>query len=109
MKKTIAAVVAFAAVISMAPGLSAAEEAAPKKGPFAVADANGDGRLDLAEYTQMVSKRLDAAKAKTRFKELDKDGDGSLTRQEFRAGMEGQKPDGAKEGKPAKKPDAAPN
>jgi hypothetical protein len=86
MKKTIATIVALAATLTMTPGLRAAEDPAPKKGPFAAADANGDGRLDLAEFTQMVSKRMDGATANARFAELDKDGDGSLTRQEARAG-----------------------
>ena len=90
MKKTIAAIAAFAAVLSMTPGLSAADESAPKRG-FAAADANGDGKLDLTEFTKMVSKHLGAPEAKERFAKLDKDGDGFLTRQEFRAGREGGK------------------
>lgn len=116
MKKTIAAIVALAATLSMTPGLSAAEEAAPKKGPFAVADANGDGKLDPAEFAQMVSKRMDATKAQARFKQLDKNGDGFVSRKEHNMGTEAAKKgaekakaEKAKEGKTAKKPEAAPN
>lgn len=86
MKKPIVALAAIAALFSITPGMAAAEEAKPKKNPFAVADANGDGRLDLAEYTEMMSGRPDARKAKARFAELDKDGDGFLTRQEVNSG-----------------------
>jgi len=86
MKKYIASIAAIAALLSMTPAMVAAEDAAPKKGGLAAADANGDGKLNLAEYTQMVSKRMDAGKAKARFAELDKDGNGSLTREELNAG-----------------------
>ena len=101
MKKTIASIAALAALFSITPAIHAADNDAPKKGRgFAAADTNGNGTLDLAEFTAMVSKRMDAEAAKKRFAELDKDGNGELTLEEFRAGRKARR-EGGESSKPA--------
>jgi hypothetical protein len=115
--------------VSMAlAGEGAAAPAEPKaKAPgggreaaFATADTNVDGVLSLEEFTVMDAKRLEARKARmgdkfdaekaakmpsaeVRFKKLDQDGTGSLTKEEYFAGAAKARP--ARKDKPA--PDAA--
>ncbi len=74
-----------------------------KDAVFAAADTNVDGVLSLDEFTAMEAKRLEARKARmgdkfdaekaakmptpeARFKKLDKDASGTLTKEEFFAG-----------------------
>lgn len=103
---------AFAAVVLFAPFTASAQEGKPKGGKqaaaFAAADKNGDGKLNLAEFTEFAQARMDAAAAKTKFAELDADKDGFVTKEELRAGMRGQGKKGAEkketEEKAAEKP-----
>ena len=85
-------IAATAALLSLPLALNAADEA-KKKGPFMVADTDGNGTVSKTEYVASMKGKLDAAKAEAKFAELDKDKDGSLSRQEFNAGA-GQKKDG---------------
>lgn len=69
-------------------------------------DANGDGKISLAEFKEgaakMAGKRggeADPAKFQARFEKLDADGDGFLTKEEMKAGK-GQRKGG--EGRPGK-------
>lgn len=97
MKKhiTLAAFAAFAIL----PFASQAADEKKAKGPFAMADADNDGKVTLAEYVAAVKGKMDDAAAKARFAKLDKDGDGALTREEFNAGA-------PKKGEGKKKKDA---
>lgn len=83
-----------AALLSLPLALSAADEA-KKKGPFMVADADNDGKVTLAEYVAAVKGKLDDSAAKAKFADLDKDKNGSLSREEFNAGA-GEKKGGKK-------------
>lgn len=81
--------------------------AKPKKDQFAKVDANGDGKVSLEEF------KIQAAKAKKdpkptdeqiekRFKKLDKDASGDLSKEEMAAGQ--GKKEGGKPEKGEKKP-----
>lgn len=83
-----------AALLSLPLALNAADEA-KKKGPFMAADADNDGKVTLAEYVAAVKGKLDDAAAKAKFADLDKDKNGSLSREEFNAGA-GEKKGGKK-------------
>lgn len=93
MKKhiTIAALAAFAIL----PLASQAADEKKAKGPFALADADNDGKVTQAEYLAAVKGKMDDAAAKAKFADLDKDKNGSLTREEFNAGA-GKKGEGKK-------------
>jgi Ca2+-binding EF-hand superfamily protein len=103
MKMRMVGFVVLAAGMCLAVSAIAAEKG--KKGPdkgaeFAAADANSDGVLSLDEFKAMQAKReealkaklgdkYDAAKAKPaeeKFKKLDADGNGSLTKEELAGG-----------------------
>ena len=77
---------AAAVMLSLPLALSAADE--KKKGPFMAADADSDGKVTLTEYVAAVKGKMDDAAAKAKFAELDKNKDGSLSREEFQAGTE---------------------
>ncbi|MDB6167056.1 MAG: EF-hand domain pair [Lacunisphaera sp.] len=102
---------AFAAVVLLAPFTATAQDAKPKGGKqaaaFTAADKDGDGKLNLAEFTEFAKARMDADAAKAKFAEIDADKDGFVTKEELRAGMRGQGKKGAEE-KPAENPAAAP-
>jgi len=83
-----------AALLSLPLALHAADEA-KKKGPFMVADTDNDGKVTLAEYVAAVKGKLDDTAAKAKFADLDKDKNGSLSREEFNAGA-GEKKGGKK-------------
>jgi Ca2+-binding EF-hand superfamily protein len=82
-----------------------AQEAKPRGGKaaaaFAAADKDGDGKLNLAEFTEFSKSRLDADAAKARFIEIDTNSDGFISKEEMRAGMKGQGKKGGGEKKPA--------
>lgn len=78
-------IAATAVLLSLPLALNAADEA-KKKGPFAMADADGDGKVTQAEYVTAMKGKMDEAAAKAKFTELDKDKNGSLTAQEFNPG-----------------------
>ncbi len=86
---------AATAVLLSLPLASHAADEAKKKGPFMAADADGDGKVTLAEYVTAVKGKLDDTAAKAKFAELDKDKNGALTREEFNAGG-GEKKGGKK-------------
>lgn len=69
----------------------AAQAAEKKKGPFLTADADGDGKVTVAEYVASVKGKQDDAAAKAKFAELDTNKDGSLSREEFAAAAGGKK------------------
>ena len=77
---------AAAVMLSLPLALSAADE--KKKGPFMAADADSDGKVTQTEYVAAVKGKMDDAAAKAKFAELDKNKDGSLSREEFQAGTE---------------------
>lgn len=83
-----------AALLSLPLALNAADQA-KKKGPFMAADADNDGKVTLAEYVAAVKGKLDDTAAKAKFADLDKDKNGSLSREEFNAGA-GEKKGGKK-------------
>ena len=87
-------IAATAALLSLPLALNAADQA-KKKGPFVVADTDGNGSVSKAEYVAAMAGKLDKAAAETRFGTLDKNKDGSLDRQEFNAGA-GEKKGGDK-------------
>lgn len=89
--------IAVTASLLSLPLAAHAADGAKKKGPFAVADTNNDGKVSQTEYVAAMSGKLDEAAAKAKFAELDKDKDGSLSRQEFNAGS-GEKKGGKKKG-----------
>jgi hypothetical protein len=102
-------IAATAALLSLPLALNAADEA-KKKGPFMVADTDGNGKVSKTEYVTAMAGKLDKAAAEAKFADLDKDKDGSLSRQEFNAGA-GEKKGGEKTGdktgeKKGKKKDA---
>jgi Ca2+-binding EF-hand superfamily protein len=77
---------AAAIMLSLPLALSAADQ--KKKGPFMAADADNDGKVTQTEYVAAVKGKMDDAAAKAKFAELDKNKDGSLSREEFQAGTE---------------------
>ena len=87
-------IAATAAFLSL-PLASVAADQAKKKGPFVAADADNDGKVTLTEYVAAVKGKMDDTAAKAKFAELDKDKNGSLSREEFSAGA-GQKGGGKK-------------
>jgi hypothetical protein len=96
-------IAATAALLSLPLALNAADQA-KKKGPFVVADTDGNGSVSRDEYIAVMAGKLDKAAATTKFAELDKNKDGSLDRQEFNAGA-GAKKDGEKTDKTEKTDD----
>ncbi len=70
---------------------------AARAATFAATDGNGDGQLDLAEYTAEFAGRLDAQRAKVReaggrqagvrFGALDSDKDGQMTFAEYQVSL----------------------
>lgn len=102
-------IAATAALLSLPLALNAAADG-KKKGPFVVADTDGDGKVSKTEYVVALKGKLEKAAAETKFADLDKNKDGSLDRQEFNAGA-GEKKGGEKTGektgeKKGKKKDA---
>ena len=87
-------IAATAALLSLPLAVNAADEGKKKGGPFMAADTDNDGKVTLAEYVAAVKGKMDDAAAKARFAELDKDKNGSLSREEFNAGA--PKKDGGK-------------
>ncbi len=83
-----------AALLSLPLASHAADEA-KKKGPYMAADADNDGKVTLVEYVASVKDKLDETAAKAKFADLDKDKNGSLSREEFNAGA-GEKKGGKK-------------
>lgn len=87
-------IAAIAALLSIPLAVTAAEK--KKGGGFTAADKNSDGKLDSKEYVAYVKASKSGADKKdeeimARFKELDKDGDKSLSQEEFSAGMKKKK------------------
>src|SRR5688500_13860419 len=101
-------IAALAATLSLPLALNAADEPKKKGGGFTAADADKDGKVTQTEYVAAMKSRLDEAAAKSRFAELDKDKDGSLSREEFNsgAGKKGGK-DGEKGGDKGEKKKSA--
>ena len=52
------------------------------------ADADNDGKVSQIEYVAAMKGKLDETAAKAKFAELDKNKDGTLSREEFNAGVE---------------------
>lgn len=94
--------IAAAAALIVTPELALAQSpAAPRGGPLARFDADGDGKITLAEVDavaqaevaafdadgdeQLTLKELREGAAAARFKALDADGDGKVTLAEFQA------------------------
>lgn len=86
-KRTLIA--AVAALLSLPLAVYAADS--KKKGGFANADTNGDGKVSQAEYVASVKGKQDDKAAKARFAELDTDKDGFLSQQEYSAGQKSKK------------------
>ena len=89
MKKVGLMAVAFAVGFGLCGISGVAQEQKQKRTPeeaFARMDANGDKKLSVEEF---VGKREaeKATKAKDQFKRLDKDNDGFVTLEEFKAGQ----------------------
>jgi len=80
--------IAATAVLLSLPLASHAADEAKKKGPFATADADNDGKVSQIEYVAAMKGKLDETAAKAKFAELDKNKDGTLSREEFNAGVE---------------------
>jgi Ca2+-binding EF-hand superfamily protein len=81
---------ACAMILSLTAPLYAADKKADKPKPtpeelFKKADANGDGKVDLAEFKGKLDGDK-AAKREEAFKKKDKNNDGSLDLAEFSAG-----------------------
>jgi len=94
---------AVAAVLLSASIALAADEAKPKKGkaaPFAAADTNQDGKLDLAEFAAMNKKNPDPVQAKKRFARIDTDKDGFLSPVEMQAARKKAEDGGGKKPQP---------
>ena len=89
-------IAAIAASLSLPLALNAADESKKKGGGFTTADADSNGKVTQTEYVAAMKGRLEEAAAKARFTELDKDKDGSLSRDEFNAGTGGKKGGGGK-------------
>ena len=80
---------AIAALLSLPLALQAADK--PKKNvTFAAADADKDGKVSVSEYVVAMKGKLDDGAARAKFAELDKDKNGSLSREEFE-GRTGEK------------------
>lgn len=77
----------IAAAVALCSALStfAADNKEAELRPFATADKDGDRRISLEEYVAFMAKTLDEKAARAKFAQFDKDKDGYLTRQEFRA------------------------
>lgn len=89
-------IAALAAVLSLPIALNAADEN-KKKGGFAAADADGDGKVTKAEFVAYSKTRgMDEKAANARFDELDKDKNGSLSKEELAAAGGGKKGEGKK-------------
>ncbi len=87
-------IAALAATLSLPVALNAADENKKKGGGFTAADTNNDGKVTATEYVAAMKSRMDEAAAKSRFATLDKDKNGSLSREEFNAGVGQKKGDG---------------
>jgi Ca2+-binding EF-hand superfamily protein len=95
-------IAATAALLSLPLALNAADEGKKKGGGFGAVDTDGDGKISKAEFTAMSKTRgMDEKASNARFDELDKDKNGSLSREEFAAAGGGKK----KEGEGKKKSD----
>ncbi len=88
--KSITSILAVLAIgTSFATAADAAADAKPKRDPavaFKKLDANNDGKLSAEEWAASPAAKKDAAKATEVFGKKDKDGDKSLTLEEFSAG-----------------------
>jgi Ca2+-binding EF-hand superfamily protein len=89
-------IAATAVALALPLALNAADESKKKGGGFTAADTDGDGKVSQAEYVVAMKARLDETAAKARFAELDKNGDKSLSREEFNAGVGDKKGGGKK-------------
>jgi hypothetical protein len=78
--------IAATALLLTLPLASHAADGAQKKGPFVAADTDNDGKVSQTEYVTAMKGKLDETAAKAKFAELDKDKNGSLSREEFNAG-----------------------
>jgi len=79
-------IAATAALLSLPLVLNAADGNKKKGGGFTAADTDGDGKVSETEYVAAVKSRMAEDAAKKRFAALDKDKDGSLSREEFGSG-----------------------
>ncbi len=80
--------------------------AKPKKDQFSKVDTNGDGKVSLDEFKAQAAKAKKEPKPtdeqiEKRFKHMDKDSSGDLSKEEMAAGH-GKKEDGKGEKKPGK-------
>ncbi len=90
MKNRITKIAALAALISISLPVAFAQDEAAKEqkdnNPFIKADASKDGYLSKEEFMTLPANK-DNDKAEKRFATLDKDGDGKVSAEEFKAGM----------------------
>ncbi len=84
MKTRLVSVAAFAALLSFPFVVSAQEK--PAKGPFAKADADGNGELSRAEFGTLHKGRRTEEAVDKIFARLDTDDNKAVSRAEFRAG-----------------------
>ncbi len=80
--------VAFLVPIATAKPAGKDKEKRPAKREFSKADADGDGKVSLAEF---IDGAKDEDKATGRFKKKDKDSDGFLSEEEYAKGKKGKK------------------
>jgi Ca2+-binding EF-hand superfamily protein len=97
--KTRTLIATTVALFSLSLAAQAADETMKKKSPFVVADLDANGKISESEYVAAMNGKLDETAAKARFAQLDKDKDGSLTRQEFSTAT-GEKSSGRKKKDP---------
>jgi Ca2+-binding EF-hand superfamily protein len=87
-------IAATAALLSLPLVMNAADEGKKKGGGFTAADTDNDGKVTKTEFIAFVKSRMDEKAATARFEELDKNKDGSLSREEFAAMGGGKKKEG---------------
>ncbi len=91
-KRTLLAA-AFAAFISLALAVNAADEPKKKGGGFAAMDTDKDGKVSKGEYMAANKGKGEDAQIEARFKGLDTNNDGFLSAEEFQAGAKKKKKD----------------
>jgi hypothetical protein len=87
MKKTLILTTALCASFAAVHAADEPKTTKPKRDPavtFKLMDTDGDGSVNLAEYTAGMTGKMNPARIEGVFKQKDKDGDGKLNLEEMK-------------------------